>query len=843
MRKTCERWTKCVRPQLLTAALISALVMAAGAQANDPAALPRLSADKLHYLGGFRLPAESVNGDSFSIGGRPVAFSPATNSLFIGSRAGRVAEVNIPNPVNSADVNALPFARFLQPFADPTEGHLSQVSTDGAAIDGLMVYGNRLYGTASIYYDANNTQRVSHYSRSLQLNQPSFSGWSQVWDSGKSGFVSGLMSLVPAEWQAKLGGPAVTGQCCIPIAWRTSWGPAALAFNPAQVGQPAVGATPLLYYTQEHPTLGPWDGANPTYGATIQIGGMAIISGTRTALFIGRNGLGPNCYGNGTSNQSLDGTIGPDGAHWCYDPTSGDKGSHAYPYRYQIWAYDLGDFAAVKEGRKQPWEVVPYGVWPFDLPTPEPSVKLGGVGYDAERQILYVSQLGADKDGYSYRPIIHAIQIDVAPGASVDPPVVTPVSAVAIAADKPAPQLLNTTITFTATPTGGAAPHQYKWWTFDGSVWSEAGTWTTSNSFTWKPTTTNANYRVGVWVRSAGNTADTMEASSSVPFAITGAGPSSGPVSAVTLVANRVAPQAPGTAITWTAVATGGATPSQYKWWVYNGNAWAVLGDWSTNNAFTWTPATANADYRIGVWARSAGNNNDAMEASTSLPFAIAGATTTGPVIDPPVTSISVSSVAIRPDKPQSQPVGTTITWTATPAGGTAPFLYKWWVFNGDAWVALGGWTSSNTFAWTPTAPNVAYRIGVWVKRSSNGADEQEASTSEGFLITGVTPVTGPVSQVTLTANRTAPLAAGSTVVWTATPTAGVQPYQFKWWLYNGDAWVVLVDWSTSNTFAWTPSSANPNYRIGVWVRSAGNSVDAMEASTALPFAITPGSY
>ncbi|MEO8680887.1 MAG: hypothetical protein ABI665_17680 [Vicinamibacterales bacterium] len=201
--------------------------------------------------------------------------------------------------------------------------------------------------------------------------------------------------------------------------------------------------------------------------------------------------------------------------------------------------------------------------------------------------------------------------------------------------------------------------------------------------------------------------------------------------------------------------------------------------------------------------------------------------------------------MTLTPNKPQSQPVGTTITWTATPSGGTAPFLYKWWTFNGDIWIASGGWTSSNTFGWTPSQPSINYRIGVWVKRASNGADEQEASTSEGFLVTGLTtpPTSGPVSAVMLSANRMAPLPAGSTVVWTATPTAGVAPYQYKWWVFDGDAWIIIGDWSTSNTLAWTPTAANANYRVGVWVRSAGNTVDAMEASTATPFAITPGSY
>jgi hypothetical protein len=313
--------------------------------------------------------------------------------------------------VNSADVNDMPFASYVQPFADITEGHLVDVAADGAGLSGLMVYGNRLVGTASIFYDANDTQRVSHFSRSVQLNQRSFSGWSQVWEKGRSGFVSGMMAVVPAEWRDKLGGPAVTGQCCIPIVSRTSNGPAAFSFDPAKLGEPRVNATPLLYYTLNNATLGPWEGSNPTYGATTMIRAVAIIAGTRTVLYLGSNGIGPHCYGDGTSNKALDGTRSADGAHLCYDPTTSDKGSHAYPYRYQVWAYDLNDLAAVKAGKKKPWDVVPYGVWPLTLPTPEPMVRLGGIGYDAERQIIYLSQLRADQDGYSSRAVMHAIRI------------------------------------------------------------------------------------------------------------------------------------------------------------------------------------------------------------------------------------------------------------------------------------------------------------------------------------------------------------------------------------------------------------------------------------------------
>lgn len=423
---------RCARA--LALAILGAAAAGFAAHAADPSSLPLLSAGDIRYAGGFRLPRESANGDNFSFGGRPIAFAARTHSLFVSSRAGRLAEVTIPDPVSSSDVTQMPFARYLQPFDDPTEGQLSVVANGGVAIDGLLVDGDRIYGTASVYYDATNSQRVSHYSRSVQLNRRSFSGWSQVWEPGKTGFVSGFLALVPPEWRERLGGPAATGQCCIPIVSRTSWGPAALTFDPAQLGRGAVPATPLVYYDGQHASLGAWSGSNPTYGATMAVGGLAMIAGTRTALFVGRNGVGPYCYGNGTGDQRLHGTASPDGSHWCYDPTSGDKGPHAYPYRYQIWAYDLSEMAAVRAGHKQPWQVLPYGVWPIDLPTYEKAVKIGGVTYDPERQVIYLAQTGADKDGYASRPIIHALRINAAgQPISGNPPPPAP-------APQPAPQ-------------------------------------------------------------------------------------------------------------------------------------------------------------------------------------------------------------------------------------------------------------------------------------------------------------------------------------------------------------------------------------------------------------------
>ena len=376
----------------------------------------RLAFEDLVYKGGFRLPAERSNDDSIAGGGQALAFNPAKPSLFVSSYSGRVAEVSIPTPAVNGDAKALPVAAFLQGFSDPTGGRQSQVASWGIIMNSLVVSGGRLYGTAFMYYDpsAPPEQRVSHYSRSLQLNDGSFSGWSQVWENGKAGFVAGLLAAVPTEWQQRLGGSMLSGQCCIPIISRTSWGPAAFAFDQSAIGNPSVAATALAYYNEAHPTLGTWpNDGKLIFNQSTEVSGLVIVAGTRTALYFGRIGIGPTCYGPGVNDPKLHGLpVPPSGTFkYCYDPTSADQGIHAYPFRYQVWAYDLNDFAAVKAGAKKPWEVVPYGVWPLTFPTPEPRTIIGGVSYDAVNQTIYVAQRYADRDEYESRPVIHTFKI------------------------------------------------------------------------------------------------------------------------------------------------------------------------------------------------------------------------------------------------------------------------------------------------------------------------------------------------------------------------------------------------------------------------------------------------
>jgi len=369
---------------------------------TSPRSLPRIQAAGLVYVGAFRLPAAVDEKRTFDYGGTALAYDPNRNALFVVGHDWYQldAEVTIPRPVRSRSLGALRRAHFVQPFTDPTDGRIDTAGTSTTKIGGQLVYDGRLYGSVYVYYDATDSQVVSHWVRpSTSLTAGQSRGLFRIGRLG-AGMVSGFMALVPSAWQALLGGPALTGNCCIPIISRTSFGPAAFAFDPAKLGTTtATPDAPLVYYPQAHPTLGAWNaswspGKGIYFGGGTTVRGLVFPEGTRSVLFFGTQGVGPFCYGEGVADKSLAGKPTPDGTTYCYDPDASSKGTHAYPYEPQVWAYDASELAAVHAGRLRPWQVKPYATWRLRMPFSSSSI--GGAAYDPSRGLIYVSQQGAD---------------------------------------------------------------------------------------------------------------------------------------------------------------------------------------------------------------------------------------------------------------------------------------------------------------------------------------------------------------------------------------------------------------------------------------------------------------
>ena len=381
--------------------------------AASPTSLPRVTSSSLVYGGAFRVPAQVSDQKTFSYGGTAIAYNPTDHGLFaVGHDWYQLtAEVTIPRLVRSSKLRDLHRGHFKQPFTDATDGAIDSTGGTNKKIGGQLVDGGRLYGSVYVYYDASGSQTVSHWVRSsTSLGGAPARGLFEVGKVG-AGFVSGFMAVVPGAWRSLLGGPALTGNCCIPIISRTSFGPAAFAFDPTKLGSvEPLPAKPLVYYPQQHPTIGAWDASwKPSkgifFGGGTTIRGVVFPKGTRSVLFFGTQGIGRFCYGEGTDQRGLEGQPTPDGSTWCYDPDNSSKGTHAYPYVPEVWAYDAKSLLAVRRGSKHPWQVKPYATWKLRLPFG--SSQIGGASYDPKSGLIYVSQQYGD----GTEPVIHALKV------------------------------------------------------------------------------------------------------------------------------------------------------------------------------------------------------------------------------------------------------------------------------------------------------------------------------------------------------------------------------------------------------------------------------------------------
>jgi hypothetical protein len=214
------------------------------------------------------------------------------------------------------------------------------------------------------------------------------------------------MGVIPSAWQEAFGGPALTGNCCLSILGASSAGPSATVFDPADVGavDPIPGVT-ALFYPLGNDTTGDGTTTNDLFVQSDQVVGIAFPEGSRSVLFIGTHGHGEYCYGPGTDDEDLHGTPDGEGNVWCYDPVHSSKGTHAFPYVHQVWAYDAADLVAVVNGEKEPWEPVPYATIIVTDLDDQGGATIAGATFDPAGGRLFVTEQ------YGEEPRVHVFSV------------------------------------------------------------------------------------------------------------------------------------------------------------------------------------------------------------------------------------------------------------------------------------------------------------------------------------------------------------------------------------------------------------------------------------------------
>lgn len=393
--------------------LFVAASLAAGACAAEP---PRVGIEVLQYSGAFRLPASSYGASSLNFSQGPVAFDTLGDSIFIVGHAHHqaIAEFALPALVNSQVLGDLNMASApVQVFAGVLNRATSGNPQNINRIGGLAVINHNgareLVINGYEYYDADAS--VTH--TTAVLPDPDDLAGSVVRGyfsfAGGAGHTSGWLSPIPEFWQDALGGTFITGQSSgIPIISRTSVGPSAFAFDPADlINNPApttpVQTSKLLDFSLTNPLhtdLSNQSLDNDLWTHLSRAVFGFIVPGTSTYLTLGYSGGHGSgvCYKCTQNNNNLcGGYCAPD----------------ADDYSLYYWLWDVNDLAQVRAGELAAHSVRPYDYGEFVAPFA--TKQLGGGSFDAASGRVFLTMQRADRDQGTYAnpPVVLVYELDV----------------------------------------------------------------------------------------------------------------------------------------------------------------------------------------------------------------------------------------------------------------------------------------------------------------------------------------------------------------------------------------------------------------------------------------------
>jgi len=216
----------------------------------------------------------------------------------------------------------------------------------------------------------------------------------------------------------------------------------------------------------------------------------------------------------------------------------------------------------------------------------------------------------------------------------------------------------------------------------------------------------------------------------------------------------------PGTSVTWTADASSGTGPVEYRFFRYDAqdNAWTMVRDWSTNRQFTWTPSTSDyGSFVLQVWARTVGSSVAYDDWRSSDPIVVIPSR-------PRVYGLLWDAGRARAGQP--------VTLEAVAGGGSGALEYRFVEFEyaTGRWSVIREYAASNRVEWTPPPGSGGeYSVQVWVRETGSAA---------AYDAWGGAPLTlGPARLLVISGRGGDPVSAGRSL---SVPLSEVTSYSSK---------------------------------------------------------------
>ena len=426
-----------------------------------------ITPDDFTYLGAFRLPGGDDPPDTFAYGGNAMTFNPDNDSgngtLFVMGHdriaygdvpdGNQVAEISIPEPVNSRNLDDLPYAEFRQDFHDVTAGYftdLEEIPKVGLQYLNHPATGPKIHIAWGQHLQPENVP--SHGWFNADLANPDFRG---TWFIGAQNLYStnGYMFDIPADWADTyaLGRYLATGR--MRDGGQGGMGPTLFAYRPwTDDGSPPppgthLPETTLLLYENAYNTENIERAMNGYQHPDEWEGGawLTTAAGKSAVLFAGTKSTGTkywygfihpdgpelpcvDTHADFTTCRLADGTPCPPGdfAGCCNEDAgtcASGRGWWTTRFDAQFILYDPAQLAQVAAGQLEPWMPQPYASLDLDehlyLSPPEWDVtmlgwgdqrrnRIGDVTFDRTNHRLYVLELYADGG----KPVVHVWRME-----------------------------------------------------------------------------------------------------------------------------------------------------------------------------------------------------------------------------------------------------------------------------------------------------------------------------------------------------------------------------------------------------------------------------------------------